>query len=238
MNSVSEYGIVISCEPYKENDGLIQVASESGFVSFHAKGIAKMTSKNAAGCQLFHLSRFAYEKKSSSTLHTLKTAILQTSFPHIREDLCLVSLASMMAECIRYSDADTWQYPLLKDALTRLEQGQKPYLVFCLFLSTVLKQSGISPYTEGGVNCGNSFVTTISVEDGGFLCADCSHTGPLPVKDLKSFRYLVMGRLTNYDVLCSVEMDEVRMTEYLLDFYEFHMQMHLKSRRFFDVYKK
>ena len=56
-------GIVLRQVPYKEKDKIVTIITREGLLSFNARGIASLTSKNSSSCNLFSLSNFTLNEK-------------------------------------------------------------------------------------------------------------------------------------------------------------------------------
>jgi DNA repair protein RecO (recombination protein O) len=67
-------GYVISVVPYKDKDAIINLLTADGKFSFKARGILKLTSKNAPTCQLFTLGEFVITQKTETGHSVLTTS--------------------------------------------------------------------------------------------------------------------------------------------------------------------
>lgn len=202
----SEYcAIVISYREYREHDAIIKLLDENGTISsLIARGVQKINSKNAAGCQQFTYGRYFVNERQSTVLHSLRSAECLRTYRDIREDLYMQSIASYMCEVIEKSDFGENAFPLLKTMLEHLSKKEQPFGVLCLFQAIVNRMHGIEPCVEGCVHCGTTKrIASISVQAGGFLCQSCMrmedqlHT----VERLKKFRLLVKAHLEHISLV-------------------------------------
>ncbi len=85
-------GAVIRETPIGESDKIITIlTSQYGKITFRAKGVKNIKSKNSAGTQIFCYSEF--ELMERGTRYSLKTAYVKQSFFGIRSDVLRYSLA-------------------------------------------------------------------------------------------------------------------------------------------------
>ena len=122
-------GIVLRETEYKDNDKLLTLLTrENGQLTAKARGVKSRTSKLRAGCQFLTLSEFTlldYQGK-----YTVTESVPKEMFPHLREDVELLSLASYFAqvtETISQEDApDPELLSLLLNCLYVLNRETAP----------------------------------------------------------------------------------------------------------------
>jgi len=91
-------GIVIREQAQGENDKLLTILTPEGKVYAYAKGVKKISSKNAPACQLFVYSEYEFIKKNGRL--TVKTALSKELFYNMRADMTRYSLACYFAEIL------------------------------------------------------------------------------------------------------------------------------------------
>ncbi len=91
-------GIVIREQAQGENDKLLTILTPEGKVYAYAKGVKKISSKNAPACQLFVYSEYEFIRKNGRL--TVKTAISKELFYNMRADMARYSLACYFAEIL------------------------------------------------------------------------------------------------------------------------------------------
>lgn len=207
MNNQCEV-IILHQREYKDNDMILSVLSkEYGRLSFVARGIKKASSKNAASCTLFAQSVFYFNYRETSELQTLKTAERKHMFRYIYDDLRKQVLASIMCEmCMKIeNDNSEYLYELLTLCLTYLDEGNNDYGVFAFFSAKMNAIAGVNPDVDGCIYCGNDHnIAGISVNDGGFICANCFDVQKhehVSVERLRYFRLFHKAGLYDYKVL-------------------------------------
>ena len=68
-------GIILKVVPYKESDAIITLLNkEEGLISFKARGIFKINSKNASSLQLYTIGEYKLESKLDYSNKTLSSS--------------------------------------------------------------------------------------------------------------------------------------------------------------------
>lgn len=238
INEVTTEGIILKQTPYKENDMILHVYTrEYGKIGIIARGIRKITSKNARACQEMMLSEMTIHLKKG--LSSLLKASPVHYFRHIQENLESEIIANYILEYYyRYIEDNNpmiKEYEVLNAALQSLDHGYSPLLVYLLFNVFILEHNGVSLDVEGCVLCGSSKVVSISLLDGGFLCAE--HLGRQPVYDvevLKAFRYIHKIPLTHIDQLHIQEAILKQLIPIMNSFIEEYTGVQLKTSTFIE----
>ena len=204
-NEVNVEGVVLKQSAYKENDMILHVYTKDyGKISFVAKGVKKLTSKNARAVSPMMVSEFSLNLKKG--LSTLIKATPVHYLRHIKESIESEIIGNYILEYFyRYveeNDPDEDVYKQLIQSLEALDHGYSPFLVYCLFQVFILEHNGISVDVDGCVLCGSSRVVSISVGDGGFVCDQHNQNNVIYPKDLlKGFRHLHKLTIDNIDSL-------------------------------------
>ena len=238
MNDETTF-LVLRQTDYKENDLILGGLSPEGQVSFVGKALKKTTSKNAYACQLFSECVIQYDRKPDKDIYLMKTASLVNGHRPLREDLDLQIVASVIAELSLKVQNGTDLFEMTKKAFQELEKKERPFTVLSLYLSDLLKREGNQPMADACVRCGNTKgIVAFSVEDGGFVCADCAklkYAKPFETEDLKMIRILVKGSMENLEKI-PVEAEKAKFARLLLDHVIYHTGIRLISKNFFDTW--
>ena len=96
----STFGIVIKELRQGENDKLLTILTPDGKIFALAKGVKKISSKNAPACQLFVCSE--YELMQKNGRYIVKTAVSKELFYDMRSDMARYSLACYFAEVLSH----------------------------------------------------------------------------------------------------------------------------------------
>ena len=234
MNDVSE-GIVLSSMDYREKDTLISVLTkEFGRLSFVAKGTMSINSKNAPACLPYTSSEFCFDYREGKTVFPLKTAKIKNSRRQVREDLDLLSFAGLLCElaekCTEQAVVSDEIYQALETALDRLKEDC--YLSVCLYLGFVMRMLGIDPVVDECVLCGSTKVSTISIKEGGFVCAACRtkvQAQANTLDDLVHFRLLNKGTFEHFDLLKSKITTSFEDVSMMMKFLSHHGALRVRS---------
>lgn len=187
-------GVILKRTPYKENDMILHVYTRDyGKIGVLARGVRKMTSKNARATQDLMISEMTIHLKKG--LSSLIKASPVDYLRHIKENIESEIVANYILEYFyRYIDEnipDIREYHILLQSLKAINQGYYPLLVYLLFNVFILEHNGVSIDVEGCVVCGHQKVKSISLSDGGFVCEKHLHQNPIYSIDiLKAFRHI------------------------------------------------
>ncbi|MFV0382244.1 MAG: DNA repair protein RecO [Breznakia sp.] len=238
MNDVCE-GIVIRSIDYKDADAILQVLSKTyGKVSFHARGLRKIKSKNANACHLFGKSKFYFNYREQREMQSLKTAENIYTYRHIRENLLKQAIATTMVEMMEKQELDYLEeaYDVLDGCLHILETTTNPMALFGMFLANCLQLVGIMPNVEGCVDCGRQDnLISISLAKGGFVCRSCFNPHYEKQYDrsiLKFFRLFNTAKLTQFSLLEAIRPCGFEDVALLLEFYLEYSGIKLQSLSF------
>lgn len=176
-NELSCNAIILSVLDYKDNDAIINALSEKGkYLSFYARGIKKVTSKNAYALQAFNNSTIDYFENTKG-LHLIKSAKSNINYFNKYDDynqiLIAYTLLSISKDIGSLNENDNQElYTLLKLSLIHLSEVDMN-LLLSYFLVNVLDILGIKLVSEHCAICLKKSVNYISVDSGGFICKDC-----------------------------------------------------------------
>ncbi|MEG0841295.1 MAG: DNA repair protein RecO [Erysipelotrichaceae bacterium] len=205
MNNKIE-GIVLKNRDYRENDAILTILSkDQGRIDFVARGLRKITSKNAGSSQMFQHAYFYYDEKGSG-LQSLKTSELIRGFHHLRETLLVQCIGEVMCEIMSKIEIlnSEEMFDLLYQSFASLEETKNPYTILTLFMSIILRVQGIEPCVDHCVRCGKQQgINGLSLLDGGFVCMNCFDHQDLKLSktDLKKFRIVIKANLEHRSIL-------------------------------------
>jgi DNA repair protein RecO (recombination protein O) len=199
ITDISAY--VIRLSPYKDNDAMVTVLSESGLQSFLARGILKPTSKNAAACQLLAFSDFslAAGKNGGLSLSEARCRLPIDGKDDFERLTAFSFLAELSAKMIQNDEAVPL-FPWLKAALDAIDSGFDPFSAALVYLAHVLLTAGYGLDVDECVYCGSKKdIAGISYADGGFVCRNDLQEGvqEASARKLKILRYLFRCQLSD-----------------------------------------
>ncbi len=242
MNDISQV-IVLSQMDYKENDALIKVFSyEYGLMTFLAKGIRKINSKNRSICMPYTISEFMFNYNETSQIQSLLSGqILQTHYK-IHEDLQKSGAASLCVELIENLIHDENEqnvlhehYEFTKFILDQIEEKTQLNAVMAFMLTSYMNYYGISPHVDSCVLCGSTKVNSMSIEEGGLICNTCQieiHSPIYTIELLKEIRLSQRINQKNFDDYINYKEVSHELILLLVKFLEYHTGVSLKSWEF------
>lgn len=188
-------GIVIRQSPYKEKDAMISVVTKDGIVSFLARSVLSINSKNKSCCLPFSYSQFTLNSKADK-LSLIQGKCVKT-YSHFYESLEKLSSVNLINEAIvKFIDEDNAEiFPYLKNYLELLDRGFDEATLTVIMLAQIVKHSGYDLEYSACVRCrGKKDIVGVSFPEGGFICRSCADlsTELRSENYLKTFRYIFM----------------------------------------------
>ena len=124
MNSDNQLvkGYVIRNVPYGESDAIVSVLTEEGIISFKARGIKKITSKNASSCLLYAFSEFECATKGNYKYLT-RGSLISSNY-QLYEDIDKMCICGLISETIlTFLPEPSKQIYILFEYLMRVVNG-------------------------------------------------------------------------------------------------------------------
>ena len=185
-------GIVIRETLQGENDKLLTILTpEHGKITAYAKGVKKISSKNAPACQLFVYSEFEFLEKHGHL--TVKTAMSKELFYDMRADITRYSLACYFSEILNHTcmenNNESEALRLFLNSLFALSNKKEiPLsLIKCVFELKLMCICGFMPDFDSCIACSSSDNfgrnSIFSFEESGIYCDNCvsqSEKGNIP----------------------------------------------------------
>ena len=199
-------GIVISQNPYKEKDAMVSILTKDGIVSFLARSVQSISSKNKSSCLPFSYSTFTLNTKLDK-LSLVQGKVIK-SYYHLYDSLERLSSINLINECIyKFVDEDNKTlFEYLKNYLELMDLGFDETTLTLILLAQIVKNSGYDLEFNSCVQCGSKKdIVGISYKDGGFICKKCLYSLDFKRSKeyLKTFRYVFMvppNMMTHYVV--------------------------------------
>ena len=227
-------GIVIRRTSYKEGAAMITVLTKDKLRSFLAKGVLKITSKNAPSVNLFTKSRFqTFHGKEGDWL---RVGEVIASYPNINKNLEKLAVLDFISEITNtlIGENDTKEvYDFLSKTLECIDGDFSPFTALLIYFAKVLKASGYGFDVDSCVICGKKeAISALSYKDGGFICKNCfdasNHVKTDPRK-LKILRYIFQVDLENFDRVAFGNDECKEIIFEISEFLNFSSQIEFKS---------
>lgn len=234
-NEILKRGIVLRVSEFKEADAMVNAIGEKGFFSFFARGIRKISSKNAPATQPFSYSEFSLFQSGSASL-SLKEASPLRFYGAMDESLVSSFFLSFLQEVslkVVQEDEAASCFPYLKGVLDRFRAGQDPLALGLLYFAKVLSIGGYGLEVGECVRChGKKGIVSLSYEEGGFLCSDCfdpDNDEKTPIRHLQIARFLFRCGIEDFPRAEWSGEESLAFYQNLADYFESQTGMRLKS---------
>lgn len=230
-------GFVLKTVEYKEKDRIITLFSEKGKITFLAKGVQKLNSKNAASLQLFTKVNVCYNAKEERNMQQLMQAKTVMFYRHLYNDLQLSSMANILVDILdrlAVNNDSHILFSILEQSFQLWEQNADSNLVFMLALSSLLQLFGFCPNVDSCVHCDSRKVVYFSSLQGGFLCAEHSNYQQLKIEQLKRLRIAFKAKMEQYEALKDKVFFDQKDIAYALAMFKEHADLNLKSIYFYE----
>ena len=148
MNEITIEGIVIKNVDYNDADRIVTVLNKDGIFSINAKGVKKITSKNAYSLNIF--TRSSFEIFLSKAHHySLKRGLFKESYFNL-SNYEQMAVCSFMEEVTKYlvrDNQDKDVYPILLRTLESIKNGEDPLLAVLSYLDDLMSIEGLNVYS-------------------------------------------------------------------------------------------
>ena len=201
-----------------------------------SKGCHNMKSKlRGVSRKLLYGTIHMYYKENG--LSTLIGIDVINSYSKILMDLEKISYASLILDLtnqvIKQTDNEEI-FDLLKDTLTKIEEGLNPQALTNILELKLLNYLGVSPSLDSCTHCGNDKqIVTISSEDGGYICKNCYTNQALvsekTIKMIRLYYYVDIKNISKLDVSKEVSFE---INRFLDDYYDRFTGLYMKSKDF------
>ena len=182
-------GFVCKKVNFKDNDAIFSVLTKDKKEVFKARGILKITSKNASSCNYFMISEFDTSSKTENSNQTLKSSSIVKMYKKPYEDLLVSSSFLFICSLLDQVSEQINGYDIAIKCFDYLEEGIYPINVLNYFLKVLVEALGYTPNIKGCCSCvKTNNLISFDFESGGFICANCFDSKrheKLPVEVLK-----------------------------------------------------
>lgn len=225
-------GFISNKTSFKDNDAIINVLCKDGSKTFKARGINKITSKNASSCNYFMISEFLTSSKTDSSNQTLKSSSIKKMYKKPYEDILCSASYLFICSMLNQLKEQINGYDVAIMCFDKLEEGTYPINVLNYFLKQVVNTLGYTPNLKGCINCNsNNNLISFDFESGGYICSSCYQIGRYEkystnfLKDLYKF-------LKEDDMLLLSENYSIRLFKMYCAFLENVVNLNMESYKF------
>ncbi len=175
--------IVLNSTEHGESDVIVTLfCRDVGRLSAIAKGAKKSKKRFVNKLEFFSFLHITYQQKANSSLAFFAEADLHTCFLHIRRDLQLYSVATVIREFlligVRENAPDLPIFRLTLWALHNLDKHMPPMTVLVLFLIRFYDYIGYRPNLQTCIHCDTSVSPqrsySFDTTTGRLVCSSCN----------------------------------------------------------------
>lgn len=239
-NTLSVEGIVILSREYKDSDkSLVIFTKDRGRLSFVAKGVRKLNSKNRSATDL--LVHGEYHLSKGKAYYILNQGQVIEGFMNIRKDLLKTTVGMTMTVFLNDVLVDNMSqsevYDLFIWTLKRLETTKDPKFLLRYFLIKSILFLGHQPNLEFCNLCQrNSSDYFFQFSEGNLVCTSCTKEGFYLDSNLIMVYKLL--ETDNFNQLKDLDMSRSVLEK--LDYFLEKLIEHITDKRFtgFDYLKK
>lgn len=187
--------IILKINPTKDNDAMVKAISNEKCFSFFARGILKITSKNASQLNLFNLVKLNLSEGKQGGI-SLKDARLIKSHSHILDDFNKAAVLNYISEIsskLLLDEDECHIYNFLDMLLDKLDSGFDPFTIANVYTAKLLNEVGVGLNVNECTHChGTKGIVKMDFNNGGFVCKKCFNnlTKPTPITLLRIYRYI------------------------------------------------
>lgn len=215
-------GIILKSVPYKESDAIITLLTKTdGLISFKARGVHKINSKNASIVQLYTIGEYKLDEKTDYSNKTLISGNV-IYFPlTIYEDLKYSCLLSFISETIiNFKDEYNEAYQIIETVIKNLDNID--ILSMALMVQKyILKWNGIIFEVDKCVKCESKSIEVFNYENGGFLCKKCMKGYNFSINNLTYLKMIRLVIKANIENIFSYKVDELIGYKILIDLFKY-----------------
>ena len=229
-------GIIISEKPYKESSKLLNIITEEyGVISLIAKGSKRLKNNLRSVSTKLTYAEFQINYKEGK-LSNLICADVINPLNNIKKDLLKISYATYLLDLtsqVLKENNNKNIYNILESSILKIEDGFDPEVITDILELKYLSYLGISPNFDTCSICGKSKILTISVEKGGFICAD-HHTNERIVSNktlniIRMLYYADISKITKLDVSSPVKKE---IDDFIDEYYDSYTGLYMKTKEF------
>lgn len=228
-------GIIASIVQYRESDGIVNLLTADGFITFSAHGIFKIDSKLSSICQLYNFVSVDLSENRRSGYYTLKSGRILKSLKYVYENIDAMLTLGFIVELAKKTLDDDNKSKVYNCALLALEsivnQGDL-VTIRLVYLANILSLVGLKIDVDECVRCGSrKEIITLSFDDGGFVCRKClgqSDTIKTPLY-IKLARYIFITDISETINKVLPEFESRTLFKELYSFLCSQLDMKLKS---------
>ena len=238
MKLISVEGIVISNVDYKESSKIINIyTKDMGIIGCISKGCKSLKSKLRLASEKFAYGTFHISYRENG-LSTLMEADILDYFFNIKSDIVKISYLAYICELSSkvFRECNVKDvYSLMISAIRKLEEGYEPKVITNILELKYLNYIGINLNLDECVSCGSNKVVTISLQKGGYICANCRSNEIIVdekvIKLIRLYYYVDITKISNLNIDKSTSN---KINHIISEYYDLYSGVASKSKDFLN----
>jgi DNA repair protein RecO (recombination protein O) len=175
--------IIISVSQYKEKDAIITALSEDGLLSFNARRVFDIKSKNSVISNPLTIADLEFSDTNKSKYLSLKDANVifnpLTMMGNLNKLAALQMIDELILKCLDDSGKKS-VYKVTLVVIEELQNNDDNLAVILFYIAQILKNSGYGFEIDKCLICGSKKdIVGVSFLEGGFICRSCSRSSDI-----------------------------------------------------------
>ncbi len=187
--------LIVKINPTKDNDAMVKVLTSDKTLSFFARGILKIDSKNKGSLTLFNYSKINLTEGKQGGL-TLKDAKPIKNYYHIMDSYEKTAALNFFSEVLfkmLIDDDECNFFSIALKVIEKLDEGFDVLTLVNIFTAKLLVELGVGPNVDECIVChSKKNIVKMDFNNGGFICKKCFNnlTKQTTLDLLKIYRYI------------------------------------------------
>ena len=236
-------GIIISSRDYSETSKILNVLTEEyGIIGVMAKGSRTLRSPLRSVTDKLTYGKFMIFYKENK-LSILSEVNIIDPFKEVKKSIELISYASYLldlSEQVIKQTAHSYVYPLLIQALVKLNEKYDPLVITNILELKYLDYLGVLPVLDACSICNNKTdIVTLSSDKGGYICQKCRTTESIiSSKSIKLFRMYYYVEISKIEKLDVSKESKKEINDFLDNYYDRYTGLYLKTKNFLNTIRE
>lgn len=212
MEKITVEGIVLNETNYGETSKILNVLTkELGYISLMSKGCRTLKSKYRGISMNFSYANYTISYKENGISTLLEGATINPLM-NILTNLDCMNYATYLTQIVKKilkENNDLNIYPLLKNALLKINDKVDPHTICNIVEIKLLSFLGVEPEFKHCLNCDSLDVITFDIALGGMVCKNCYHDTylfkPTTLKLLRLFQEVDISKIDKINISAPIK---------------------------------
>lgn len=233
-------GIVLNETNYGENSKILNILTyEHGYISVISKGSRTLKSKLRGISMKLVFANFTIKYKENGISILIEGNVIN-SLKYILSDFEKINYANYLISIYKSILKDNNEkelYPILKNALLKINDNFSPILITNIVEVKLLKYLGVKPNFNECILCSSKDIITFDINLGGVVCKHCYQDTYLfqsnTLKLLKLFQEVDLEKIDKLNITNLKVKEEIN--EFINEYYELYTGIYIKKRDYLKL---